>query len=226
MYQVRNKDGISCLESRLRKWKKGDLETLVHEGSTIQSQLRVHKSQHHDEGRTARLFEKLVAMGNFKAAMRLITEHQGRVSLPLDNLQPDGRTANISKTSIHQDNQQYPQRLVRAFRCKTPPSIFDQIDASMIRSIAQQMDGSAGPSGLNAGDWKRMCSSFRGTLEDLCNAIARLTRKLCSSYLGPEGISALIACCLIALDKCPGVRPVGIGETLRRLISKGVLQVA
>ena len=88
------------------------------------------------------------------------------------------------------------------------------------------MDGSAGPSGLKAGDWKRMCSSFRGTLEDLCNAIARLTRKLCSSYLDPEGISALVACCLIALNRCPGVRPVRIGEMLRWLISKGVLQVA
>ena len=36
---------------------------------------------------------------------------------------------------------------------------------------------------------------------------------------------ALMACCLVALDKEPGTRPVGIGETFRRLIAKCVLKV-
>ena len=46
-------------------------------------------------------------------------------------------------------------------------------------------------------------------------------------YIIPEykGLSALLACRLIALDKCPGVRPIGICETARRIISKAVPQV-
>ena len=36
-------------------------------------------------------------------------------------------------------------------------------------------------------------------------------------------ISALVACRLVALDKNPGIRPIGIGETLRRLIGKAIL---
>ena len=31
-----------------------------------------------------------------------------------------------------------------------------------------------------------------------------------------------MACRLVALDKCPGVRPVDVGETLRRIASKSV----
>ena len=39
----------------------------------------------------------------------------------------------------------------------------------------------------------------------------------------PKGHAALMACRLIALDKCPGVRPIGICETARQTISKAVL---
>ena len=103
--------------------------------------------------------------------------------------------------------------------------VFDQIDGSMIRSIIQQMDGSAGPSGLDAHAWKCLCSSFHNASDDLCRSVAKLARKLGSYHVDPHGTSSLTACRLIALDKHPGVRPIGVGETLRRLISKAILRV-
>ena len=50
-----------------------------------------------------------------------------------------------------------------------------------------------------------------------------LSRKLCTTYVDHNGISALLACRLIALDKSPGVRPIGVCETARRIISKAIL---
>ena len=52
-----------------------------------------------------------------------------------------------------------------------------------------------------------------------------MARRLCTTYVDPGGISALVACWLIALNKCPGVRPIGVGEVMRRIISKVVLKV-
>ena len=36
-------------------------------------------------------------------------------------------------------------------------------------------------------------------------------------------LEAFVACRLVPLDKCPGVRPIGIAETIRRIIGKAIL---
>ena len=38
-------------------------------------------------------------------------------------------------------------------------------------------------------------------------------------------MSALVACRLIPLNKCLGVRPIGVGEVLRRIIGKAVMRI-
>ena len=43
--------------------------------------------------------------------------------------------------------------------------------------------------------------------------------------MNPALVALLLACRLIALDKHPGVRPIGVGDTARRIISKAVLAI-
>ena len=57
------------------------------------------------------------------------------------------------------------------------------------------------------------------------SALAAIGRRLCTTPTHPEGLSAFVAYCLIPLDKCPGVRPIVIGEVPRRIIAKAVLQI-
>ena len=51
-----------------------------------------------------------------------------------------------------------------------------------------------------------------------------MDRPLCTVYVDPTSLSALLSCKLIALDKNPGVRPIGVGEVLRRIIGRAVAQ--
>ena len=59
----------------------------------------------------------------------------------------------------------------------------------------------------------------------MCHSLANVTKRLCTSLVDPIVSSPLFACRLIALDKCPGVRPIGIGETVRRIIAKSILAI-
>ena len=52
--------------------------------------------------------------------------------------------------------------------------------------------------------------------------IALLARNLATKIVDPATIEALIACRLIPLNKNPGVRPIGVGEVLRRIIGKAI----
>ena len=55
-----------------------------------------------------------------------------------------------------------------------------------------------------------------------CDVIVSLAKRICTAYLDPKGLETFVACRLIALDKCLGVRPIRIGETLRRIIGKAI----
>ena len=104
------------------------------------------------------------------------------------------------------------------------PVIFDSITGETIRTCALKTNGGAGPSGIDAAGWRRMCTSFRNS-SHLCSSMALVAKKICTMYVDPTGLSTLIASRLIALDKRPGVRPIAIGEVSRRIISKAILTI-
>ena len=54
----------------------------------------------------------------------------------------------------------------------------------------------------------------------LRDAVGMLAHHLANGIVDWEGIRALMASRLIALDKCPGVRPIGVGEALWRILCK------
>jgi hypothetical protein len=109
------------------------------------------------------------------------------------------------------------------------PVIFSNIDEQSIAKAAMKTRGAAGPSGLDADGWRRILISknYGNIGKDLRSAIAKLTQKLCTQMIPDEtssSIEAYVANRLIPLLKAPtGIRPIGIGEVLRRIVGKAVI---
>ena len=55
--------------------------------------------------------------------------------------------------------------------------------------------------------------------------MAATAKRLCTCLVDPLSVSSLMACRLMALNKNPGVRPISICKTVRRIISKAILSV-
>ena len=53
-----------------------------------------------------------------------------------------------------------------------------------------------------------------------CNAVALLSRRIYTEEISTASMSAFTACRLIALDKNPGVCPIGLAEVLRRIVGQ------
>ena len=238
---------VECLQRRLQTWLDGDFDELWQEGSVIQDHLNRRPSRRKDqaldkdhETSMARVFARMMTQGKVKAAQRLLSQDRRGGVLDLDTV-----VSKTTSSSAHLHNDQHDQCTVRdvlkqkhpdaqpadddALLREAPPRthevLFENLDGAIIRSIALHCQGSAGPSGLDATSWRRMCTMYRGTSGNLCSAVAMLAKRIATMHLDPSILKPFIACRLVPLAKNPGVRPIGIGEVLRRLVGKAILQV-
>ena len=91
--------------------------------------------------------------------------------------------------------------------------------------IASALSGGAGVSALDAAQWQNLLLKQGGASENLREAMAALTRRLANNIVEWDDIRAMKANKLIALDKCPGVRPIGIGDVAARLCAKVMIYI-
>ena len=103
------------------------------------------------------------------------------------------------------------------------PVIFEDLNGSFIRPTALRTSGAAALSRMDSSAWIGMCSSFHDASSELCMAMALVGKGICTLYVDPMGLRAFVVCRLIALDKCPGVRPIGIGEIAQKIVGKAIL---
>ena len=82
--------------------------------------------------------------------------------------------------------------------------ISEQITASVIKSTTLKTTGSAGPSHVDACEWRICCSSFHRLLTDFCDALACAARCLCSSLLTHWGCQVWLPAGCVDLGQMSG----------------------
>ena len=224
---------IHHLDRRLTLWKDGAFFDLLDEGNSLQTRLCKRKPPaHSSETDQNRLFAHHMSNGNVKSALRILSDRDKGNILSLDQpADPHSPSASVHDVLIAKHPPPGPVCRESILLSDTPPPthaphpvIYDSIDGHLIRRSSFKVHGAGGPSGVDAISWRKFCSSFKSS-PDLCHSLALVARRICSTYVDPDSLTSFVACRLIALDKDPGVRPIGIGEVCRRIISKAILTV-
>ena len=103
---------------------------------------------------------------------------------------------------------------------------FLSLTSDVVKWTSLHTHGVAGPSGVDAFAWRRMCTSLQEASVGLCEALASVACCLSTSLVDdPAVLMPFVACRLIPLDKHPGVHPIGIGDVPRQIVAKAILHV-
>ena len=170
------KDHAKYLEKRLKLWSAGNLDALMSENREIQKKL-VRNQEKKDESKYKN-FNKFMLLGKISQAMKFINNEDStrgvhtltdEIKQILEEKHPKAR--DISEDILIPPTADEPE-----------PVIFEAIDGTSVYKAAKQLQGSGGPSLMDADGWKHiLCSkSYGSASSDLCEAIADLAKKLCS----------------------------------------------
>ena len=205
---------------RLRLWTEGNIDELINEGTTIQAQL-AKSSKCIDDSTLAKRFATMVFNNNYKGALSLVTEKGKGGVLSLSE-----ETKKEMCSKHPKPEPMSPEALLSGVM---PPNLhpvfFAPINGELIKKNALRTSGGAGVSQQEDALWHKMVTAHKDTSASLTNALASVARRLVTEYVDPQGLEALLANRGIAIDKCPGLRPVGVGEMARRIIGKAVMAV-
>ena len=213
----KSKEHLKKLEERLATWHAGNITQLLSEASRIQDRLTTGKQRSPDD--TAKIFARLMLEGKVNAALKFLSTENSAGVLKLTN------------DVIEELQKKHPEpapiedgALLHGPVHQTPSNYFDEIDEQTILKASKLTKGAGGPSHMDAEQYRHILisSKYKKEGKDMREQIAALARKLASSYIDPDTIESLACCRLIPLEKNPGIRPIGIGEVLRRIMGKAV----
>ncbi len=228
----RSADIKRLITTRLDLWEKGDILSLVIAVEVEGQSGRLGGRPMGENGigeSEARRFAATLQSGNIRKAVREVTDRgQGGLYKPTDL---DSKTG---EPVIDVLRTKFPSPVTPAegdpLVFQKPPDFeeenvdaFVYVDADHIESRSSKLHGAAGPSGVDAIMLKAWLTRHGAASDALRVEMAEWASWLGCSNPEYAKIRALNHVRLLAVDKEPGVRPLGCGEIWMRLISGTIL---
>ena len=125
----------------------------------------------------------------------------------------------------HMDAQPLSAESLDAYPKNPPEMVPVDITDNVVTAVAGRLSVGAGPGGADLVSLQYWLLRFGAASGELRLIVAEFGEWICNGRPPWASYRAMISGRLIALDKCPGIRPVGIGETWRRLLAKCLLKM-
>ena len=224
------KDIRRRLTSRMNLWESGKIAELVQDTVTTAKRGVGGAKPPDDEESIARKYNSMVNNGKVRAAVRSLTSRDGGGVLDFEG--NDTKTGRVVMDVLR---DKHPEMAIpdvgkdgwASFEAyeEVPASIPVDCSQEIVAEVASKLSGGAGPGSVDGLMMKNWLLRHGKASQILREELAAWTEWLCNERPPWAAYRGLMSCRLVALDKCPGVRPLGIGDIWRRGIAKCALKV-
>ena len=218
--KTKAKDHARCLEieRRMNKWIEGDFKALVIEGRTIQKAFQSKNKKKVEN--VSKTFCNFMLKGKVKNALE---------SCPTSSVVPlNDEVISTLKEKHPEQKEASDDIMIEGDPPFIDPVLYDNIDESTIlKEQSKRKDVLVFLVSMQMECCTLVARNFGDDGKDLRDALASFARKLCIENMATKAVSLspYTASCLIPLDKSPGIRPIGVGEVIRRIVGKAILSV-
>ena len=220
---VKGIDIRRLLKRRMEMWRLEHYDELLFEFERCAKKWVRSSTKQPCPNHMVQVFSCLMLRGQVRSAVRWLTERMNDGGV----LDPSQLVNDGSKRVLDVLREKHPDPAnsgIQAFLpCNNLPPLTDvDVTGSHIEHVARCIQGGAGPGGSSAVQRQEYLLRYGSHSAQLRNEVAALARHLANNIVEWPHIRALMSSRFIALDKCPGVRPIAIGEELRRIVCKAL----
>ena len=156
-----------------------------------------------------------MSIGHVNSSIKLLSNNMEGSELPLNK-----ETIDLLKVKVPVGKATSEDTKLHGLSPTVRNIIFDVISNSIILKTVEIIQGDPRPSGMDADGWRRIVVSRDSgdPVKNIHKAVASLIKKIFIKEIDDSSLSPLMASRLVPLNKNPALRPIGVGQVLRRVM--------